>query len=151
MKSFLKQIILMVVVIVAFAIIQHRAPTILPAPPESQVHGSTIQIPVTTLPSESAQVSWQLIELPSHQYQVIVRDKSRVAGKFNATILQEKNTAGQTFRAAGTAQFGTQSYYANTIHVNASGTSGYIVFQKNAAATGATSNSSADSASSNAN
>jgi len=131
-KTFIKQILMLAVIVVIVAVIQHRVPANLPAPAANEIHGESIEIPVSTSFSESQQESWQLVQLPSKQYQVLVRYKYRIAGKFNATVLKTQDSQGKTFRAAGTVQFNRTQYYATTIHVNPNGSSGYIVFEKSA-------------------
>jgi len=128
---------MLIVIVVAVVLIRRHVPPALPAPSASNVHDSTIQITVSTSFQKNAVESWQLIHLPSKQYEVLIRHKGQIAGKFNTTTLQSKNAAGSTYQAAGTVTFGSQLYAAQRIHIDSKGKSGYIIFQKTQSASSA--------------
>jgi hypothetical protein len=131
MKRFIKQIALLVVVIAAFAILRNHAPAILPTPAQQYIHGSEIKIPVAVgAPQAANSASWSLVQMKNQKYEVFVRYKGQIKGKFDAAKEISSNGSGKDFAAVGKAEFGTQKYNASTIHINPDGRSGFILFTK---------------------
>ncbi|QQE80231.1 hypothetical protein [Alicyclobacillus sp. SO9] len=129
MTKFLKQIVLMALVIAAFAVLRHRAPVILPAPLQQYIHGQQIRLPVATgAPLTANSPSWSLVQTKHHTYEVFVRYKGQIKGKFDAGTKIASSASGQDFSTAGKAEFGAKTYNASIIHVNPDGRSGFITF-----------------------
>jgi hypothetical protein len=124
-----KQLILGLLVIVAFIFFQHKSVPSLPMPTQFQTVGKSIQVPVIMKITNPNGEHWVLTRRSNDEYTVNAYNGYRLVQAYPAGQQIPTDASGTTFKTSGKILLNGSSYVAAQIHVNPSGKSGYILFQ----------------------
>lgn len=119
------QILMMLVLLVAFYFIQHRATPTLPMPTAYTQAGKLLKIPFTSTVQKGGQEFWTLARRSGSTYVVNAYNNYRVVHQFPA-VKPSSAIPGTTYTTTGNIRIDTVLYQAQYIHINTDGMTGYI-------------------------
>ncbi len=123
-----KNLILFLFIIIVFVYFQHRSTPNVPMPSQYKSVGQNIAVSAHLgLPAESGEV-WTVAKKNDTTYIINVYNNSKLIHTFFTAKAIKHDNSGTTFGTGGNITFNGYPYTAQTIHIEANGQTGEIVF-----------------------
>lgn len=122
------QWLITILLVIGFYIVQHRSVSSVALPTTATTTGSSVQIPVVMKKPTGPAEFWVLSQTADQQYFVSIFVNERVVHRFSANRMTGTDATGKNYTSIGQIKLDGQLYQVTAIHINASGTAGWISF-----------------------